>query len=275
MIASMSSTRERIGKLDVGIAVVVGVAAMADVYDQVGDPQYGDVSGFAVVPILAITLPLLWRRVAPIGALTATLAGLLAHWAIFGGVVRCGFTIPIIGLLAFAAGARLEGRDRWIALGLAQAIGVAICLTDGPTGAPPSAVIITIPFALGTWALGLVVRSRARMVEQLREPARRSCAAPATRTPASRSPATAPGCRRSWTSCSSGDSASSSCWLSMAATTPRSGSPRSRTRAAARSRTCARWSACCATTTALRSPRSRPSPTSKPCSPAPPARTRG
>jgi signal transduction histidine kinase len=138
------------------------------VFTQVGDPQYGDISGWAVVPILALTLPLLWRRVAPIGALTATLAGLLAHWALFGGVVRCGFTLPIIALLAFAAGARLHDTSRWIALGLAQAIGVAICLTDGPTGAPPEAVIITIPLVLGAWGLGLVVRSRARMVEQLK-----------------------------------------------------------------------------------------------------------
>jgi len=167
MIASMASPRERIGKLDIGIAALASLVAVGDVYDQVGDAQYGDVSGWAVVPILALTVPLLWRRKAPLAALAATLAGLLAHWAIFGGVVRCGFVLPIMGLLAFSAGARLSGRDSWLALGLAQAIGIAICLTDGPTGATASAVIITIPLAFGAWGLGLVVRSRARMVEQL------------------------------------------------------------------------------------------------------------
>ena len=82
-------------------------------------------------------------------------------------MVRCGFTLPIMVLLAFSAGARLGGRDRWIGLGLAQAIGIAICFTDGPTGATPGAAIITIPLALAAWGVGLVVRSRARMVEQL------------------------------------------------------------------------------------------------------------
>ena len=162
MIASMASPRERIGKLDIGIAALASLVAVGDVYDQVGDAQYGDVSGWAVVPILALTVPLLWRRKAPLAALAATLAGLLAHWAIFGGVVRCGFVLPIMGLLAFSAGARLSGRDSWVALGLAQAIGIAICLTDGPTGATASAVIITFPLAFGAWGLGLVVRSRAR-----------------------------------------------------------------------------------------------------------------
>jgi signal transduction histidine kinase len=168
MIASMASRRERIGKLDIGVATLASGVAVADVISQVGDPQYGDVSAWAVAPILLLTVPLLWMRKAPLAALAATLAGLLAHWAIFGDVVRCGFTLPIVGLLAFQAGARLSGRDSWVALGLAQAIGIAICLTDGPSGAPPNAMVITIPLALGAWGLGLVVRSRARMVTQLK-----------------------------------------------------------------------------------------------------------
>jgi signal transduction histidine kinase len=167
MIASMTSPSERIGKLDIGIAALASAVAVADVISQVGDPQYGDVSAWSVAPILLITVPLLWRRKAPLTALAATLAGVLAHWAIFGGVVRCGFTIPIMGLLAFSAGARLSGTDRWIALGLAQAIGIAVCLTDGPSGAPPSGMVITIPIVFAAWGLGLLVRSRARMVEQL------------------------------------------------------------------------------------------------------------
>ncbi|WP_028063193.1 sensor histidine kinase [Solirubrobacter soli] len=163
----MASPRERIGALDIGIAALASGAAVVDVYSQVGDAQYGDVSGWAVAPILLVTIPLLWRRKAPLAATAATLAGLLVHWAIFGGVVRCGFTIPIMGLLAFSAGARLSDTDRWIALGLAQAIGIAICLTDGPSGATPDSVVITIPLVFAAWGLGLVVRSRARMVEQL------------------------------------------------------------------------------------------------------------
>ena len=169
MIASMASPRERIGKLDIGIALLASAVAVGSVYTEVGDPATykSDVSSWAIAPILLLTVPLLWRSKAPVAALAATLAGLLAHWAIFGGVVRCGFMLPVIGLLAFAAGARLSGRDSWVALGLAQAIGIAICFTDGPTGAPPDAVVITIPLAFAAWGLGLVVRSRARMVDQL------------------------------------------------------------------------------------------------------------
>jgi signal transduction histidine kinase len=167
MIATMTSARDRIGRLDIVIAVIASALAVVYLLPEVSDERI-EASVLAVPFFVALAVPVLWRRVAPTGALAAMLGALLLHAAVFGGgIIRCGFVLPVMFILVFAAGARL-GRDRAL-LGLlfALAIGVAVCLTDGKDGAPPEAITFIAPMTLAVWGIGRLVRSRGRLVGEL------------------------------------------------------------------------------------------------------------
>jgi signal transduction histidine kinase len=166
MIAAMTSARERIGRVDVVIAVLASLLAVADMASEVADDRIQ--ASLLAVPFAAgLTLPLLWRRVAPVRALAVVLVALLVHAALFGAVVRCGITLPVVFLLVFAAGARLPRDGALLGLALAVAICVAVCLTDGKYGAPPEAITFLVPAVLAVWGAGRLVRSRGRMVGEL------------------------------------------------------------------------------------------------------------
>lgn len=166
MIDAMTSARERIGRVDIAIAVVASLLAVADMITSVSDDRI-QASVLAVPFAVGLTLPLLWRRVAPVRALAAVLVALLVHAALFGAVVRCGITLPVVFLLVFAAGARLPHDRALLGLWLAVAICVAVCLTDGKYGAPPEAIAFLAPLALVVWGAGRLVHSRGHMVDEL------------------------------------------------------------------------------------------------------------
>ena len=79
----MGSAFERIGRRDVALAVVVSVLGLLLMYGNVQDEEI-NVSVLAVPLFLGVTVPLLWRRVAPLEALGATLAALWVHDLLFG-----------------------------------------------------------------------------------------------------------------------------------------------------------------------------------------------
>jgi signal transduction histidine kinase len=168
MIAAMTATKERIGRIDIAIAVVASLlATLAYMLPEVYDDTI-NASGFAVPLFAAVTVPLLWRRVAPEWALAGALGGLLAHSAIFGGsLIRCGIALPVALLLAFPAGARLPRDRALLGLAFALAIGVAVCFTDGKDGAQPEAISFAAPLIVVVWAAGRLVRSRGHLVGEL------------------------------------------------------------------------------------------------------------
>jgi hypothetical protein len=166
MIDSMTSARERIGRLDVVIAVLASLFAAAYMSIGVIDDTY-DNPPLTIPVFVLVTVPLLWRRSAPLAATAGALAALLLHAAIFGEVVRCGIALPVAFVLAFACGARHGVREALAGLGFALAIGVAVCLTDGPDGAGPEAITFTVPLTLAVWGAGRLVRSRARAAQDL------------------------------------------------------------------------------------------------------------
>jgi signal transduction histidine kinase len=168
MISSMTAARERIGMLDIAIAVVISAIGVLYVWQQAGTDSR-DVSAVAAPFAVAITLPVLWRRAAPVLAVAAALVALVIHAAFFsgGGLVTCLFTIPLLFMFAFAAGARLPVVDARIGLGVSLAFGIAICLTDGPQGATPETVVFVAPITLAIWGVGRLVRSRSQMAAEL------------------------------------------------------------------------------------------------------------
>ena len=78
MIDSMTSARERIGRLDVALTLALSALGILLMYGNVDDAKV-DASPRAIPLFLPVTLPLLWRRVAPVAALGVMLAALLVH----------------------------------------------------------------------------------------------------------------------------------------------------------------------------------------------------
>jgi hypothetical protein len=167
MISSMTDPRARIGRLDVAIAAIASAVALVYMAAEHWDDTLG-VSLLAAPLFVAITIPLLWRRVAPLAAVAASLAALLVHIGIYGDdTIRCGVVLPVSFLFAFAAGTRLDLPRSLMALALALGLGFAVCLTDAPTGADLAAMSFVGPISAVVWATGRVVRSRGRMVVEL------------------------------------------------------------------------------------------------------------
>ena len=166
MISSMTSARERIGSLDIAIAVLASAGAGIYMAAELGS-RY-DVNVFGVVLFVGIGVALLWRRAAPLAAITAVLAIVLLHAALFPDGVRCGVGILVTLLLAYAAGAWLDRPETFVGLGLVLGIVVALCGLDGPEGAPLEASLFVGPIAAGVWAIGRIVHSRGRLVSRLR-----------------------------------------------------------------------------------------------------------
>jgi hypothetical protein len=166
MMGAMTARRARIGRLDIAIAVVGCVLAVAYQLPDHYNAKYD--TPLLAAPFLAVlAVPLLWRRVAPLGALLGLWGALVGHYVIFGEVVRCGFVLPLVLLFAFQAGSRLDGRRSLLGLAVVWAIDLTICLTDGPLGAPLAAMTFLVPLGLGVWGTGRLVRSRAGMVRKL------------------------------------------------------------------------------------------------------------
>jgi signal transduction histidine kinase len=159
MIRRMATSR----RIDAGIAALASLVGAAIMYANVRDDTIA-ADPLTIPLILLVTVPLVWRSSAPVAALGAALAGLVVHDLLFGAaVVRCGIVLPTVFLLVFSAAA---GRERREALaGLALGLGAVVAESITFFGA------IGIVFAVITgaiWGIGRVVRSRARLADELR-----------------------------------------------------------------------------------------------------------
>src|SRR5215213_12016288 len=121
-------------KRDIAIASVLtalGLLLMyGNVHDHYADPGFARtqtaiyVGGLlpvwtAILLFPLVTLPLLWRRIAPVAAVGAAFAALVLNELLVGSdLVRCGVVFPTAFLFAFAIGAQLDRREAMIGLGL-------------------------------------------------------------------------------------------------------------------------------------------------------------
>src|SRR6185295_15405785 len=123
-----------------------------------------DASWLAMPVFLAVTVPLLWRRAAPLQAMAAVAVAVAVHIALFGSVVRCGVVFPVV--LVFTIAARL---DRTTAL-WALAGGLAIIVGMSAADAQGWGVVgLLVPLTLVAFALGRVAYARSRMVGELKD----------------------------------------------------------------------------------------------------------
>ena len=202
-------------------------------------------------PVLVLVpLTLLWRRVAPIGALCRLHRGDRPEHRAVRHLHALRARVPdrVLPALRRRRPARMARRDAGVAPRARQ----GACLTLGWDASAPldEAGVYICVLLTGVWIIARLVHMRGRNVERLRGADRRAARrARRARAAGGRRP-TARGCRPSSTSCCSAASASWPRWPSAGAaqrpTRPRRRSSTSSTRAAARWRRCGRWSACCA-----------------------------
>jgi signal transduction histidine kinase len=165
MMRTMGRTGERIGRLDIAIAVALSALGILLMYGNVTDAEV-DASWWSIPVFLLVTIPVLWRRVAPLHALAAVAAALAVHIALFGFVVRCGVVFPIVGVIVFAAAARMERRDALWALAAGLAVITEMAAFDS-TGF--GVVSLLWPLTFVAYGLGRVAYSRGRMARELKD----------------------------------------------------------------------------------------------------------
>ncbi|MEA2292888.1 MAG: hypothetical protein QOE86_527 [Solirubrobacteraceae bacterium] len=156
----------RVPRVDVALALAACAGGVWLMLANVGFDGV-DVGPAAAPAILLVTLPMLWRSLAPLAALAAVTAGLLVHVIVFGTVVRCGIVLPVTWLLAFAVGARLPQREARLGLGIAVVAQLLMGLADGALNVGIAAALSPITIVL--WATGRVVHARGMLVAELEE----------------------------------------------------------------------------------------------------------
>jgi signal transduction histidine kinase len=165
MMRKMSRTGESIGRLDVAIAVALSALGLLLMYGNATDADV-DASWLAMPLFLGVTIPVLWRRAAPLPAMAAVAVALAVHIALFGSVVRCGVVFPVVGVLVFTVAARFERTTALWALagGLAIIVGMA-----GADETGFGVVSLLVPLTIVAFALGRVAHARSGMVRELKD----------------------------------------------------------------------------------------------------------
>jgi signal transduction histidine kinase len=154
-----------VNRTDGLIALVLSVFAvlLTSGVTHSGHPHGGF---WASLAVLTMTVPVLWRRRAPLAAVSTLAAGALFNWLVIGSMVRCGAALPALALVMFSVGLRRELR---VALGgatLGVIAAVALALSDPNLTSGfiiPGSVLL-----LALWGVGRLVRSREGMVASLR-----------------------------------------------------------------------------------------------------------
>jgi signal transduction histidine kinase len=166
MMRSMGASLRQMSKLDWVLVILFTSLGIVDGVIQYVDDEAG--VGIAATPLfLLITLPLIWRRTAPLQASAAVGIGTLIHFAVVPDAVRCGIALPVLFLLAFQDGARLDRQRSFYGLAAVIASAAVACGLDGPDGADIGAMAFIGPLIAVIWGSGRLVRSRVSMAAEL------------------------------------------------------------------------------------------------------------
>jgi signal transduction histidine kinase len=170
MISLMPTGGPRIARRDVAIAALFAVIGVPFI-GWAQDGHHGHTSSGAHpvmgLLILLAVVPVLWRRRAPLLAVAGTLVGTAVHVAVYGTITRCGLLLPLFFVEAFAVAAWLDRREALI--GLAIVFGSSVVCLSSDQAAGWGGLQVAVPVTLAVWFIGRVVRSRAGIVNDLRE----------------------------------------------------------------------------------------------------------
>jgi len=163
--APLNWTVAGLGVLDLAAAVLLSGYAVALVSGVIptGHPHGG---AAASVGVLAMTLPVAWRRPAPLAAAAVMAAAALLNGLVFGPMVRCGPFLPAVFLVAYAVGASCD-RARSAAGGLLCA-GAVVAEAFYDPQIEGQGLVAVLPVLAAFYAAGLLVRARTQTAAALR-----------------------------------------------------------------------------------------------------------
>lgn len=122
---------------------------------------------WASLAVLTMTVPVVWRRRAPIGAVATLAAGALFNGLVIGTMVRCGAALPALALVMFSVGLRCE--LWWALFGAVLGVVAVVAQANSDPNLKASFSIPGSVLLLALWGVGRLVRSREGMVTSLRE----------------------------------------------------------------------------------------------------------
>ena len=154
-----------LGVLDIAAAVILSGYAVALTSGAVptGHPHGG---AGASAGVLAMTLPVAWRRRTPLAAACVLAAAAVANGLVFGSMVRCGATLPAVFLVAYTIGVRHDRAGSAGGLLLCAGAVVAEALYDPQIRA--DGLVVVLPVLAAFFAAGRLVRARNATAEALR-----------------------------------------------------------------------------------------------------------
>jgi len=141
-----------------GVALTAFGLLLAATVDNVGGL-------LQVLTIPTVTLPVLWRRRAPLAATVALSVGVVVSAVPTFDQWRCGVAIPAALLIAYALGRRADRRAARRGLPpLLAAMGVLVFTDPVVT---PDTIVLLLPLCLYMWGTGRFVAARGRVAEEL------------------------------------------------------------------------------------------------------------
>ncbi len=163
--APLSWTVGGLAVLDLAAAVLLSGYAVALVSGVIhtGHPHGG---AAASAGVLALTLPVAWRRPAPLAAAGVMAAAALLNGLVFGPMVRCGAFLPAVFLVAYAVGVRYD-RAR-SAAGLLLCVGAVLAEAFYDPQIEGQGLVAVLPVLAAFYAAGLLVRARTQTAAALR-----------------------------------------------------------------------------------------------------------
>jgi hypothetical protein len=154
-----------ITRLNTVLALVLSggmIVAVSGVTNS-SNPQGGVL---ACAAALLLVVPVAWRRDHALSAMGVIAFGALFNWLVVGHYARCGAALPALALSSFSVGSRCNWSEGLIGTGLAVLAGVSQAQSDPQL---KGFAIGAVVFAFAFIAAGRLVRSRERMVAQLRQ----------------------------------------------------------------------------------------------------------
>ncbi len=152
------------------LALGFTAVALWTVADRVGDDDpYRSDDFFGIVLLLLQTLPIATRSVAPIGALTVSIAAISLHIAAGYEGVSAG---TVVALVILYSAASLTDTRRGIIAALLAAAGITIYFTTDRGDLGVTEALTTYALSAAAWALGIYVRSRREYTDVVEERSR-------------------------------------------------------------------------------------------------------
>jgi hypothetical protein len=140
----------------------LGILLMREnMHGQTGKTRIDSTTWVMIPVFLAVTLPILWRRINLSAVLGVTAAALVVHDIAFGWVVRCGAGLPLAFALSYAVGRLITDRKQsYWALAATFAIQFLVLVRDSAAGL--GVMPFTVVIAAAFWGVGLYVQKRSQ-----------------------------------------------------------------------------------------------------------------